>query len=453
MKVKKILLLSMILIAFLSAGVFIEIENAEACKCVVCKRIDPTLCSPDCDAACGVGSSCSETGHACSTDGSVSNLSVCLIGGPNSRNCEDAFPGECVQSDSWRYCSEDRCRTVIGGMDIDDATVNGVACKVTTVGGNNCDGVGDYVMGVWDYEDEKCVQCNDANGVVETANCGDSGATHFNGSCNGIADNEFESACGADSACDEVSGEGSACTVGELCENGEGAVCVAGGTCDANGRCLEPPDCANTDRSAPNIIVPCKCGTTAFANPPNDFCCAADSDGAGSVYSGLGVCPVAVCTCAADIPACYDLTCVAAGGDSDCACAAQGGNICAAGETCSGASLDHNGAGVCCDVACTSEDEDEDEDEDTGGGTGHGNYTPFDKDIVLVFTEGAEFLLRIAGGIALFMLVFGGLYYTISGSNPSGQVVAKKTLVYAIIGLAIVLVSYIIIMTVESFTV
>ena len=87
---------------------------------------------------------------------------------------------------------------------------------------------------------------------------------------------------------------------------------------------------------------------------------------------------------------------------------------------------------------------------DMGHSTGHGNYFKYDKDIVLVFTEGAKFLLKIAGGFALFILILGGVYYITSGANPDGQSKAKKTITYAIIGLAIALVSYVIIMVAES---
>ena len=81
---------------------------------------------------------------------------------------------------------------------------------------------------------------------------------------------------------------------------------------------------------------------------------------------------------------------------------------------------------------------------------GHGHYFKYDKDIVLVLTEGSEFLLKIAGGLALLVIILGGVYYMVMGSNPDGQTKAKKIITYAVIGLAIALVSYVIIAAVES---
>ena len=69
-------------------------------------------------------------------------------------------------------------------------------------------------------------------------------------------------------------------------------------------------------------------------------------------------------------------------------------------------------------------------------------YTPFDKDVVLIFTEAIEFLLRIAGGLALLMLVVGGVYYMLTGSNPDGQKKAKRMISYVFFGLIFILASY-----------
>ncbi len=60
------------------------------------------------------------------------------------------------------------------------------------------------------------------------------------------------------------------------------------------------------------------------------------------------------------------------------------------------------------------------------------------------------YILKIAGGIFLLMLVFGGIYYSVSGSNPDGQKKAKKTVISAILGLAIILVSYVALMIIDQ---
>ena len=53
------------------------------------------------------------------------------------------------------------------------------------------------------------------------------------------------------------------------------------------------------------------------------------------------------------------------------------------------------------------------------------------------------YLLKIIGGIFLLMLVLNGIYYSVSGSNPDKQKKAKKMVFSAIVGLTIILVSYI----------
>jgi|GEM_PF-1650603 len=52
------------------------------------------------------------------------------------------------------------------------------------------------------------------------------------------------------------------------------------------------------------------------------------------------------------------------------------------------------------------------------------------------------YILKITGGIFLLMFIIGGIYYAVSGSNPDGQNKAKKTVTYAILGLALILISY-----------
>jgi hypothetical protein len=65
-----------------------------------------------------------------------------------------------------------------------------------------------------------------------------------------------------------------------------------------------------------------------------------------------------------------------------------------------------------------------------------------DKPVVDIFNDAIEWLLSIVGGLALAMLIFGGIYYIFSGSNPEGQNTAKRIITYAILGLGLILVSY-----------
>jgi hypothetical protein len=69
-----------------------------------------------------------------------------------------------------------------------------------------------------------------------------------------------------------------------------------------------------------------------------------------------------------------------------------------------------------------------------------------------IFKNIISSLLFIAG-IALFiMLVVGGIKFITSGGDPKGLEAAKKTLTYAIGGIVLVAISYLIIFFIEHFT-
>ncbi len=70
------------------------------------------------------------------------------------------------------------------------------------------------------------------------------------------------------------------------------------------------------------------------------------------------------------------------------------------------------------------------------------NLTKFDKPIIDIFGDTIEFLLSIIGGIALLMIILGGIFYIFAGANPEAQNKAKGIITKAIIGLMFVLVSY-----------
>ena len=63
------------------------------------------------------------------------------------------------------------------------------------------------------------------------------------------------------------------------------------------------------------------------------------------------------------------------------------------------------------------------------------NFTVFEETVINV----VAFFLGISGSLALVMLVFGGLMYIVGGAKPDYLKKAKDTMVYAIIGLLIVL--------------
>jgi len=51
----------------------------------------------------------------------------------------------------------------------------------------------------------------------------------------------------------------------------------------------------------------------------------------------------------------------------------------------------------------------------------------------------AEFLLGIAGSIALLMFVYGGVLYILAGANQGVLTKAKNAIKYAVIGLIVIL--------------
>ena len=70
------------------------------------------------------------------------------------------------------------------------------------------------------------------------------------------------------------------------------------------------------------------------------------------------------------------------------------------------------------------------------------NLTKFDKPIVDILSEASLFLLSIIGGLALLVIITGGILYIFAGANPEAQEKAKGTVTKAIVGLIFVLVSY-----------
>ena len=62
-----------------------------------------------------------------------------------------------------------------------------------------------------------------------------------------------------------------------------------------------------------------------------------------------------------------------------------------------------------------------------------------------IFTTVANTLLYIVGALSVVMIIYGGLRYVISGGNSSAVTAAKNTILYAIVGLVISILSYAII--------
>lgn len=71
------------------------------------------------------------------------------------------------------------------------------------------------------------------------------------------------------------------------------------------------------------------------------------------------------------------------------------------------------------------------------------------KPVVTIFADATQWLLSVAGGLGLFALILGGVYYILSGANPQNQATAKKIITFALIGLMVVLMSYAIIIVIN----
>lgn len=59
-----------------------------------------------------------------------------------------------------------------------------------------------------------------------------------------------------------------------------------------------------------------------------------------------------------------------------------------------------------------------------------------------IVTTATNFLLFIAGALAVVMLIWGGLRYTVSGGNASAVTAAKNTVLYAIVGLIVAFLAF-----------
>lgn len=75
------------------------------------------------------------------------------------------------------------------------------------------------------------------------------------------------------------------------------------------------------------------------------------------------------------------------------------------------------------------------------------------KPVVDTVKDITTYILSITGSIALLILIIGGIYYIVSGSNPDGQLKAKKIIVFALLGLTLILVSYAMLTVIDNFVV
>ena len=69
-----------------------------------------------------------------------------------------------------------------------------------------------------------------------------------------------------------------------------------------------------------------------------------------------------------------------------------------------------------------------------------------------LFERIVSFVLGFAGIVLFVLLLVGGFKYIISGGDPKAVESAKKTLTYAIGGLVVILVSYLILVLISKVT-
>ncbi len=62
-----------------------------------------------------------------------------------------------------------------------------------------------------------------------------------------------------------------------------------------------------------------------------------------------------------------------------------------------------------------------------------------------IFTSIVNTALFVIGAIAVLMLIYGGIRYTISGGDEKAITVAKNTILYAVVGIVVAVLAYAII--------
>ncbi len=78
--------------------------------------------------------------------------------------------------------------------------------------------------------------------------------------------------------------------------------------------------------------------------------------------------------------------------------------------------------------------------------------TPTIKDFEILFQNVVTAVLGLAGIVLFIMLLVGGLKYLTSGGDPKAVEEAKKTLTYAIGGIILIVLSYLILVFIQAFT-
>ena len=192
---------------------------------------------------------------------------ACLVGSEQSGSGNSCKNNESVCQSKSNICKESGCPKT-------DDSWNKKPCAIAAhkdINGKKCD----KVWGIWDSTDDRCIICK---GAVEDKIIGGGGILDCNGSTSG--DNQCELACGADSRCDEKLPDTGNCDKNcnykstpqitppnTICESENNQVC-----CDMN-----ISDCPDSDiirsgaTDCPGYLICCKKGscvpkTTAICN-------------------------------------------------------------------------------------------------------------------------------------------------------------------------------------------
>ena len=79
-----------------------------------------------------------------------------------------------------------------------------------------------------------------------------------------------------------------------------------------------------------------------------------------------------------------------------------------------------------------------------------GAFTFLDKPVVEIVNDFIKLILSFLGRVSLLVLILGGVFYVVSGSNPEKQEKAKKTIIFALLGLILILTSHAIIVILDK---
>jgi len=211
------------------------------------------------------------------------------------------------------------------------------------------------------------------------------------------------------------------CPTGSVC--GTGKTCNAGACVASGGGAIACP--SNRDACeavVPGLALPCNCGTALISTGESKYCCGATS----GIFSGD----------ATGLAACNTACGVSGGGGGSAVCNNNG--VQDNGET----GIDCGGGGCpACVVPPPAS---------TCGGPGLYRSPISYCTVQDLLTAATTWILGLVSSIIILILVIGGLMYVTSTGDEERLRQAKNIILYAVIGLGIILISYSLIVEVKS---